>query len=216
MLPCDLATFWRAWRAPPLTSIGWPQHTGVMAKARAYAPQRDQAEAKTCDSPGCASNGEFRAPRGRHARDGHYWFCLDHVRAYNATWDFFSGMNQAEIEDYQQNNSTWHRPTWRFSGRIDGQSQEGPHFVDPFDIMPDPGSVQFGSGASKPKISPEQRKALNDLGLAGVVTLAEIKTRYKKLVKRYHPDTNGGDKKAEERLKKINRAYTYLLSCGYT
>jgi len=35
-------------------------------------------------------------------------------------------------------------------------------------------------------------------------------------VKRFHPDANGGDKTAEERLKRINQAYTFLLSCGYT
>ena len=186
-----------------------------MAKARAYSSQRERAAIKGCDSPGCIGSGEFRAPRGKHTADGHYWFCLDHVRAYNATWDFFSGMNQIEIEEYQQNNSTWHRPTWRLGGQPGDHGHEGPRFVDPFDIMPGPGA-RFDGGTTAPKLNAEERKALNDLGLGGRVTLIEIKTRYKQLAKRFHPDTNGGDKKAEERLKKINQAYTYLLSCGYT
>jgi len=46
--------------------------------------------------------------------------------------------------------------------------------------------------------------------LTGPVTLHEVKARYKELVKRHHPDTNGGDKEAEERLKLINQAYTTL------
>ena len=52
---------------------------------------------------------------------------------------------------------------------------------------------------------------LERLELAGQVTLAELKRRYKQLAKKHHPDLHGGDKAAEERLKLINEAYTYLL-----
>jgi curved DNA-binding protein CbpA len=48
------------------------------------------------------------------------------------------------------------------------------------------------------------------LDLSLPVTLLEVKARYKQLVKRHHPDANGGDKAAEERLKIINEAYATL------
>ena len=37
-----------------------------------------------------------------------------------------------------------------------------------------------------------------------------IKEQFKKLVKKYHPDMNSGDKKYEEKLKEITIAYSYL------
>ena len=60
----------------------------------------------------------------------------------------------------------------------------------------------------------QQRQDLAQLDLDETATLQDIKMRYKQLVKRFHPDANGGDKKAEERFKSINEAYTNLKSSG--
>ena len=177
-----------------------------------------QAETRACDHPGCAGAGAFRAPRARAPGSGSYWFCLDHVRLYNAAWDFFAGMSQAEIEAYQRDNATWHRPTWRL-GTTHGEPSENTVWIDPFDFIAEAGLNGFRKGGAEPPAAaliPEERQALAALDLEPVVTLQDIKTRYKELAKRFHPDTNGGDKAAEERLKRINQAYTFLLSCGYT
>ena len=55
-----------------------------------------------------------------------------------------------------------------------------------------------------------EAKALSTMDLSPPVTLDKLKARYKELVKRFHPDTHGGDKAAEERLKLINQAYSTL------
>jgi hypothetical protein len=175
------------------------------------------APAKACDHPDCTAAGEFRAPQDRQGR-AYYWFCLDHVRAYNAGWDFFSGMNQTQIEAYQRGNSTWHRPTWRLGDTPGGTVKfAGYEWTDPMDII---GSAGFtGRRAEQerpeePRIEPEAKQAFADLDLAPSSTLQEIKARYKQLVKRFHPDANGGDTAAEEQLKRINRAYSVLVSRG--
>ena len=58
----------------------------------------------------------------------------------------------------------------------------------------------------------QQRRDLAQLDLDETANLQEIKMRYKQLVKRFHPDANGGDKRAEERFKYINEAYSNLMS----
>ncbi len=166
--------------------------------------------ARLCEQPGCEAAGEFRAPRRRAEDSGHYWFCLDHVRAYNASWDYFRGMSEAEIERFRKDAVIGHRPTWKL-GSGPGAAMAGvPR--DPFGF--------FGADAADPipderhGISSERLRALAALDLEPGVDLQRIKMRYKQLVKRFHPDANGGDTSAEERFKSINEAYTFLVSDG--
>ena len=185
---------------------------GLSLDATLDAPER------RCDHPGCGCAGDFRAPRSRAALDEFYWFCLEHVRAYNSAWDYFAGMSQHEIEDFQRSAATWHRPTWRLAAGPAGE----PRMHDPMSFFardPAEGAAQRERDAAANPWAPrdaEHRQSLAVLGLDGHVTLNEIKMRYKQLVKRFHPDANPGDHGAEERFKKISAAYRYLLSCGYT
>ncbi len=48
------------------------------------------------------------------------------------------------------------------------------------------------------------------LGVGKTAKLAEIKTAYRKLARKYHPDANEGDATAEERFKEISEAYSVL------
>ena len=72
---------------------------------------------RLCDAPGCEELGEHRAPRSREDLNNYYWFCMDHVRAYNARWNFYAGMNQQEIERQIRADTTWWRPTWPLGGQ---------------------------------------------------------------------------------------------------
>jgi hypothetical protein len=172
-----------------------------------------EVAARLCDHPACREQGEFRAPKSPQQLDAYFWFCLEHVRAYNTAWNYFSGMSQPEIERFQREAITGHRPTWRM-----GTGKRS----DPLDGVADPlGIFGFGSfGGTAEDFEPErrvdskQRRALAVLNLEVDTTLQEVKMRYKQLVKRYHPDANGGDKAAEERFKTINEAYNFLLSSG--
>jgi hypothetical protein len=165
------------------------------------------AAPRICQHPECAEPGVYRAPKSRDRLQEYYWFCLAHVRAYNSAWDYCAGFGEAEIEAQIRAATCWERPTWRLgawhSYRIEDTLAA---FADAFGVHP--GRQRREQGRSRP-CSAEDR-ALAVLGLTAAATRAEIKARYKCLVKRYHPDANGGDKQAEERLKVINQAYAML------
>jgi DnaJ domain len=166
---------------------------------------------RPCDHDGCLEVGEFPAPKSKLALRSYYWFCLEHVRAYNAGWDFFRDMNQAEIEHFQRDSVTGHRPTWPLGSGFARAASRGA--ADPFELFADGGGFSPGAEAeARGPADPRQRRALAVLNLEPSANLQEIKMRYKQLVKRYHPDANGGDKSAEERFKSISEAYTFLLS----
>ena len=66
-----------------------------------------------CEWHGCKEKATHRAPKGR-GREKDYWrFCLDHVREYNQSYNFFAGMSDAAVMAYQKDALTGHRPTWK-------------------------------------------------------------------------------------------------------
>ncbi|HTQ13926.1 MAG TPA: J domain-containing protein [Rhizomicrobium sp.] len=171
---------------------------------------------RACEQAGCAGEGGYRVPRSRTDLSDHMWFCLEHARAHNEKWDYFNGMSEAEIEAFRTDAVTGHRPTWplgKRAARMRDGHDSGPRYDDRYGV--------FGDVAEQPR-RPERRLlrpqivALETLGLEQTATLQEIKARYKELVKRYHPDANGGDRGAEERLKQVIKAYGVLRASGLT
>ena len=166
---------------------------------------------RACDHPDCTGEGEFPAPKSKLSLRSYYWFCLEHVRAYNAAWDFFRDMDQGEIERFQRDAVTGHRPTWRFGTSFARAARHG--IVDPYGLFGEGDGLASGAEAApRAPADPRHRRALAVMNLDATANLQEIKMRYKQLVKRYHPDANGGDKSAEERFKSISEAYTFLLA----
>lgn len=153
-----------------------------------------------CAWPGCDCPGDYRAPKSRTALRDFHWFCLEHVRRYNAAWNYFDGLDADQIEAIRQGDATWHRPTWPLGARASATAA-----ADGFEDL-----LNGGDEAPSPPASPEREKALASLGLGKDASPNEVKARYKALAKRHHPDANGGCKRAEERLKTINEAYSYL------
>ena len=151
-----------------------------------------------------------RAPKSNAKLDEYYWFCLQHVSAYNRSWDYFEGMDQEEIENFRTDDVTGHRPTWKpgergYKAWADGRVQDHHSLFEESDGRPS--SKKF-----VPRRTKQQRRDLAELDLDETANLQDIKMRYKQLVKRFHPDANGGDKRAEERFKSINEAYRSLMS----
>ena len=166
---------------------------------------------RACDHPGCAATGEFRAPRSRAALNQFYWFCLDHVRAYNAAWNYYVGMSMNEIEQEIRHDTVWQRPTWPFGTRLGYRYAASfkDHGLFGLEDEAEPGRNENGAKRHHYPASPQGR-ALAVFNLEPPVTLPGLKARYKELVKLNHPDSHGGDKDAEERLKVINQAYATL------
>jgi hypothetical protein len=186
-------------------------------------PQRKQAQAVKastevrCEYPGCSEPGKFRAPQGR-LREGQYFsFCLDHVREYNASYNYFNGMSAEDVAVYQKDDIIGHRPTWSMGVnktakgfREDGDDPS--RTTDPLGLFRDRATAARDAVKAKPHFGVAAVKALDQLGLEDGADAPTIKTRYKELVKRLHPDANGGDRSNEDKLREIIRAYNYLKS----
>lgn len=177
------------------------------ARPRAYAPD-PAAPGRTCEMPSCCGMGEYRAPKSRTTLQDYWWFCLEHVRAYNASWDFYKGMSPGQIEAQLRADTSWQRPSWPL-GHVGGHAWETDQLHDPLHIL---SAGRVNQAHTKPRHTAEQtptelREPLAALGLSWPTTIDQVKSRYKELAKRHHPDANGGDKSAEERLKTINLAY---------
>ncbi|HEY4922206.1 MAG TPA: J domain-containing protein [Xanthobacteraceae bacterium] len=190
--------------------------------------RRLRATLPSCDWPGCAHGATHRAPKGR-TQEREYWrFCLDHVREYNSSYNFFAGMSDDAVARYQKDAVTGHRPTWkmgmvgghRAAKRRPGRFSDGYEGADdPFDMFGELGA-QTRQGQARPEaerrmVRNAERKALHTLGLETDAQRLEIKARFKELVKRHHPDANGGDRGSEDKLREIIEAYNYLKSVGY-
>lgn len=167
----------------------------------------EQSKEPICSRDGCMQIGEFRAPLSRNHLNQYQMLCQEHIAEFNKKWDYFSGMSQHEIEDFQKDAFTGHRPTWRpdmrnsedklraaFNTFMDGDVPEG-----------------LARAASAPPIPQKQRKALAILDLEHPVSFAVVKKQYKKLVKKHHPDVNRDNPKAEDLFKEITQAYRLLL-----
>lgn len=175
-------------------------------------PREEKRESgPRCAFPGCDAEGAYRAPMGR-LREGQYFcFCLDHVREYNATYNYFNGMNDADVARYMKDAVVGHRPTWSMGTRRGdaGFREEGGATEDPLGIHRE----RFRAARPQkrtPRYAPATMRAFEALGLDETAGAEAVRTRYKELVKRLHPDANGGDRSREEKLREIIHAYKTL------
>lgn len=169
----------------------------------------ENVQFRVCDYPGCKESGEFRAPKDRRLAD-YYWFCLEHVRAYNKSWNYYAGMTEPEIEDGIKRATIWERPSWPLGGTPSGLYRHE-KIRDTFGLFEEAADNDPDLRSRKPKTR-EEDAALEVMGLTWPLTAGELKARYKELVKRYHPDKNNGDKSSEERFKIVSEAYRILIN----
>ena len=171
---------------------------------------------RTCDADGCAQPGEFRAPPEEGARPrlngpgAWRWLCLDHVRAFNASYNYFNGMSADEIDAEQKPYAGWERETRAFSASAD-RPPRWADFIDPLDAIQTRFRGQRGPERADGKpLSIEDRRALRTLGLELDADRRALRQRYSELVRRYHPDRNGGDRSHERALGEVIAAYQRL------
>ncbi|MBX2834081.1 MAG: J domain-containing protein [Micavibrio sp.] len=163
--------------------------------------------------PGCMGVGEHKAPKHRGLNE-YYMFCVDHVREYNKSWNYFDGLSDDEVQEHMYKSMYGDRPTWKYG--VNGNAED--ELYDKIwrsyhgeDAPPHRGESEkerrdkFHATHKTP-----EHEALAVMGLEPPVDLKAIKVRYKELAKKHHPDLNKGCQKSEEQLKKINMAYTVL------
>ncbi len=128
---------------------------------------------------------------------------------------------------HQKDDTIGHRPTWfarrelpvgRAAGRATAPAPGGfaHRFTsyDPFGLFAERAAAKAGAGAPERPLKRAERKCLRQLNLEDTATKADIKARFKELVKRLHPDHNKGDRASEDKLREVIQAYNYLRQTG--
>ena len=192
-------------------------------KAKKPTHQRAKPEQRICDYPGCDRVAEYRAPKGRHQEGEFYFFCMEHVREYNKSYNYFSGMKQEDVAAYHKDAITGHRPTWKLGDRAKdpragsrGQTVNGKNVEDAFGAFMGAGvDAPETAAPDRPTLIAAHRRAFETLDLEETAEREEIRAKFKALVKRHHPDANGGDRSTEHRLRAVVEAYNTLKSAGF-
>ncbi|MEM8811539.1 MAG: J domain-containing protein [Pseudomonadota bacterium] len=189
-------------------------------------PDEDRRASNTeprCQWEGCQNAGTHKAPMGRGREGEFFLFCIDHVREYNKSYNYFSGMSDDAVARYQKDALTGHRPTWRMgmngkqegndAATFGGKAGWSGRADDPYGLFEDNKAPR--REAPKRRVRSLEKKAFDTLDMDETSDADRIKSRYKELVKRHHPDANGGDRSSEERLRQIIQAYSVLKQAGY-
>ncbi len=178
------------------------------------AKERARREA-VCDYKGCDLPGDYKSPK--HG-GGFYKFCQRHAAEYNKKWNFFDGMTEEEVKDFNEAARHGHKQTWKVgTGPVSGKKAAAK--LDPRNWR---GRELFEDGmtsAARQQARGRTRletRALNELDLPETATAAEIRARYADYVRRFHPDSNAGDRSSEEKLARVIRAWKVLKESGAT
>ncbi|MGB0505565.1 MAG: DnaJ domain-containing protein [Pikeienuella sp.] len=194
------------------------------AKQRGYVGET-ASSARKCEWQGCTNKGEYRAPKSRHELDEFRWYCIDHIREFNKSWNFYANHSEEELEAQRKADLAWDRPTWKMGekqgaskgpeGHADGQAWRRFGFDDPMDVLGDnatinPGGAAEAKRARRRMLPKNEQSALEILGLPDDVKRPDIRAQYRALVKDLHPDMNGGERKDEDRLRDVLWAWDQL------
>jgi hypothetical protein len=167
---------------------------------------------RSCDYPGCAEAGVYRAPKSPDLLDEFFWFCKDHVREYNLKWNFFQGTTDDEFQKFLEKDRVWGRATKPFSRQGDGNAWARLGVDDPMELLGEKATQNPGRIAQTAtrKLPSTERKALEILDCRDTMTKTEIRKVYKSLIKVLHPDMNGGDRSQEDQLQEVVWAWDQI------
>jgi curved DNA-binding protein CbpA len=189
--------------------------------------RKPEPVAPMCQWDGCEENGVHRAPVGRNAENQYFMFCFEHVKEYNKGYNYFSGLSDNEIARYQKEALTGHRPTWTLgvnksakNGPEQGTARSGTagakaRMSDPFGFLHEARARRAQPEPRQRKLKSLEAKAFDTLGVQPTATTTDIKAAYKDLVKKHHPDANGGDRGSEDRFREVIQAYQLLKQAGF-
>ena len=164
-----------------------------------------------CAVPGCKLVGEYKAPVQPANFDGPgswRFLCLDHVREHNAKYNFFEGMSPEEITEAQTPYAGWERATRAFASAGADPAPSWSDFADPLDAIS--GRFRRTKREEPSRFTRAERRALSVLGLGEDADLQAVRRSYSRLVRRFHPDRNGGDRSHEQQLGEVIEAYQTL------
>ncbi|MEM7525111.1 MAG: J domain-containing protein [Pseudomonadota bacterium] len=183
------------------------------------------SEERKCDWRGCSNPGRFRAPKSPNELNDYHWYCQDHIRDFNKNWNYFADWSEEELEAQRRADMSWERPTWKLGQKpirpdgpqahSDGQAWRRFGFQDPMEVLGENATINPGgredSHRVRQRLLPKnEQSALEILGCTAEQTRAEIRTRFRALVKDLHPDMNGGQRSDEDRLRDVVWAWDQI------
>ena len=161
-----------------------------------------------CEWENCKESGKFKAPQERDNSKNYKWLCKEHIKLFNKNWNYFEGMSQDEIEDFLKSDLTWHRPTQKFASSDNFFNILWNNALsDKFNFFK---QEKMMNGFTVRKLSEKDKDAFRIMELELNADWSIIQKKFKTLVKKFHPDRNAGNKRFEDKLKKITLAYSHL------
>lgn len=191
---------------------------GKEKKAAAWAQPEDEG----CSAPGCTEKAACSLPKSPREPRERVWLCMDHARQHNRSWNYFDGLSEDEAQKVREASQYGDRPTWSM-GKNDraraAASARGPaDMVDAFGVFGKEALIQTetrGHHRGGKRLSKLQVNAFDTMALPYSASASEIRRRYAELVRRFHPDSNGGDRSAEQQLAEVVKAHQILKKAQF-
>ena len=165
--------------------------------------KQEKKTERICSNPECKEIGLFPAPKSRDNLREYLYLCINCIRDFNKSWNYFEGLSENELEVEIRKSVTWDRPSWKF-----GTKNINYNFDEAFKIFEDKKNVNNEKIFDK-----KLEKAFKILGLNSDSKLKEVKTKYKSLAKKWHPDVQNksNSKNNEDKFINITNAYKIIL-----
>ena len=160
-----------------------------------------------CEWENCSELGNFKAPLEKDNSKNYKFLCKEHIKQFNKNWNYFDGMSQEQVENFLKSDLTWHKPTQEFA------SSDNFFNILWNNALSDEFKIFYKKkyfNSHDRKITSKDRDAFEIMGLELNADWTEVQKKFKTLVKKFHPDKNSGNKKYEDKLKKITLAYSHL------
>lgn len=182
-----------------------------------------ETSSRKCEHPGCGEPGKYRAPKHPDNLEEFFWFCLTHIRGFNAKWNFFENHSEEELEKQFAADRVWERGTKPFGKAGDASGASGASveekawarlgIEDPYEVLGDNSTKNTGKydpARGARRLPASERKAIDILEARDNWTKSELRKQYKTLIKELHPDLNGGDRSDEDRLQQVVWAWDQI------
>ncbi|MEK7265857.1 MAG: J domain-containing protein [Pseudomonadota bacterium] len=188
----------------------------------AKPPVWARGHTRVCDLEGCAKKAAVRVAKSPRETETKVWLCEEHARAHNAQWNFFEGLSESEAQAARLANIYGDRPTWKMGknerARAAAKARGPADLRDAYGIFSEAvkkSAQERDASRNGRPVSKLQEKAFTTLELKANAEAGEIRRRYAELLRRFHPDANGGDRSAETQLQEVVRAHHILKKAGF-